>query len=408
VLWPGWPALVVICEDETRPELDTGALQVPGGGHLQPLRSTAMGLASVVNLAEFEELARARLEQDAFDYIAGGAGEELTIADNLAAWRRWRLRPRVLVDVSAVDPATHFLGRPVRLPVGVAPVAFQHLAHEQAELASARAAARAGVAFCLSTMSSRSLEDVATAATAEGEGPRWFQLYVHRDRARSADLVRRAEAAGYVAIVVTVDFPVAGRRERDLRNRLPYPRAYGNFVAPTLEAGGAEVLAPVIGAFNDASLSWKDLAWLRDLTSLPLVVKGILTAEDAALAVEHGAAAVIVSNHGGRQLDRTVASVDALPEVVAAVAGRSEVYVDGGIRRGVDALVALALGARGVFIGRPFTYALAAGGEAGVERALEIIAAELATDMPLLGVRRVDALGPSHVVRPADAGAAGR
>ncbi len=352
---------------------------------------------SAVKLADFEALARARIEPAHFDYVAGGAGDEETLADNDRGWRRWRLRPRVLVDVSAVDTAARLLGSDVRLPVGVAPMAFQHLAHPDAELASARAAARAGVVFCLSTMSSRALEEVAQAADEAGRGPRWFQLYVHRQRRRSEELVRRAAAAGYGAIVVTVDFPVAGRRERDVRNRLPYPQAYGNFELP--QAADRGLLTVVIGGLNDASLSWSDLEWLRRLSDLPLVVKGVLSPEDAALAIEHGAAGVWVSNHGGRQLDRTPATAEVLAETVDAVDGRAEVYVDGGVRRGVDVLTALALGARGVFIGRPFGYALAAAGEQGVSRALEIIAGELRGDMALLGVRHVDEVERARVTR---------
>lgn len=347
-------------------------------------------LAAVTNLRQFESLARTRLERAAFDYIAGGAGDERTLRDNEAAFGHYRLRPRVLRDVSAIDPATTFLDQPVALPVGMAPVAYQHFAHPDAEPAASRAAARAGALFCLSTVSSRSLEDVATAAAKAGVGPRWFQLYVHRDRALSADLVARAEAAGYAALIVTVDLPVAGVRERDVRNRFDYPQSFGNFVRP-------EDVAAVVGGFNDPSLDWDDLAWLRGLSRLPLVIKGILTAEDAALAVEHGAAGVVVSNHGGRQLDRTPATVDVLTEVVDAVAGRAEVYVDGGVRRAVDVLTALALGARGVLLGRPLVFALAVGGEAGVARALEVAAAEIRTDMALLGVTRVDEISRQHV-----------
>lgn len=357
-------------------------------------------LNTVLRLADFEQLAAERLEPAAFDYIAGGAGDELTLADNSTAWLRWRLQPRVLVDVSSVDTSTRVLGARVRLPVGVAPMAFQHLAHAEAELPTARAAARAGALYCLSTMSSRSIEDVAGAADEAAGGPRWFQLYVHRDRARSTELVRRAEAAGYSAIVLTTDFPRAGGRERDERNALPYPQAYGNFALPRQAGTDGTLLPLVIGGLNDASLSWSDLAWLRELTSLPLVIKGILGAADARLACEHGAAAVWVSNHGGRQLDRTPATADVLAEVVEAVAGRAEVYVDGGIRRGLDVLTALALGARSVFIGRPMGYALAVGGEAGLMRAFEILERELSTDMALLGVTGLDGLNGQYL-RPA-------
>ncbi len=358
--------------------------------------SAPVNLAEVTRLTDFEALAAARMGRAEFDYVAGGAGDEVTLADNVAAFRRWRLRPRVMVDVSSVDSATTFLGSPLALPVAVAPVAFQHFAHPDAEPATARAAARAGAAFCLSTVSSRSLEEVASAADGAGGGLRWFQLYVHRNRERAAELVARAVAAGYRAIVVTADLPVAGNRERDARNRLAYPQSFGNF--EWAAGAGEDPIAATIGAFTDSTLKWDDLAWLRSLSSLPVVVKGVLTGEDAALATEHGAAGVVVSNHGGRQLDRTPATIDMLAEVVDAVAGRGEVYLDGGVRRGVDVLTAIALGARGVLIGRPFIYALAVGGEAGVARAFEILAAELRIDMALLGVTRLAELHRGHVV----------
>jgi 4-hydroxymandelate oxidase len=362
------------------------------------VKQPEVDLSTLINLSDFEPPARTAMGTSAFDYFAGGASDELTLADNPLAWQRWRLRPRVLVGVPEVDTTTSLLEAGTRLPVGIAPMAFQHLAHADAEPAMAAAAARQGVVYCLSTMSSRSIEEVARVADEAGGGPRWFQLYVHRDRDRAAALVRRASAAGYGAIVLTVDFPVAGRRERDLRNQLPYPQAYGNFELPAPGAEGG-TLPVVIGGLNDAALNWQDIAWLRGLSPLPLVIKGILTADDAALAVEHGAAGVWVSNHGGRQLDRTPATADVLAEVVDAVAGRAEVYVDGGIRRGVDVLTALALGARGVFIGRPLAFALAAGGEAGVTRALEIVEGELRTDVALLGVTRLDQLGRQYLVR---------
>jgi isopentenyl diphosphate isomerase/L-lactate dehydrogenase-like FMN-dependent dehydrogenase len=352
-------------------------------------------LAAVLNLAEFEQLASTGLERGPFDYIAGGAADELTLVDNVAAFRRWRLVPRVMRDVSSVDPSGQFLGTATALPVGIAPVAFQHFAHPDAELATACAAANAGVPFCLSTMSSRSIEGVAAAS---GNGRRWFQLYVHRNRERSADLVRRAQAAGYEALVVTVDFPVAGNRERDKRTALAYPQVFGNFdPGEDLKGAGSDISA--IGGFIDPSFNWADLTWLRDLTTMPILVKGILAPDDAALAVEHGVAGIVVSNHGGRQLDRVPAAADQLPAIVQAVAGRAEVYLDGGVRRGTDVLVALALGARGVFIGRPAIFALAVAGEAGVSRALELLAAELRSDMALLGVTRLSELSTEHVQR---------
>jgi 4-hydroxymandelate oxidase len=356
-------------------------------------------LTAVVNLADFERLAADRMNRAAFDYVAGGAGDEQTLADNIAAWRRWQLLPRVLVDVSAVDTSARMLGSTTTMPVGVAPMAFQHFARPEAEVATARAASRAGVLFCLSTMSSRSIEDVAAAADQAGSGPRWFQLYVHRDRGVSAELVQRAEAAGYSALVVTVDLPIGGRRERDIRNALAYPQVFGNF-GGAAGAGGTEpegTLAAVVGGFNDGVLNWSDLAWLKNLSRMPVVVKGILAADDARLAAKHGAAGVVVSNHGGRQLDRTPPAIQVLPEIAEAVGAQIEIYVDGGVRRGVDVLTALALGARGVFVGRPIFFALAAGGEAGVSRALELLAGEVLDDMTLLGTRTIGEIGREHV-----------
>jgi len=356
-------------------------------------------LSRIVSLADFERLAAKLLPQPEFDYIAGGSDDEQSLARNAGAFARWQLVPAVLRDVSAVDISTTFLDGDVRMPVGIAPVAFQHFAHPEAEIATARAAADAGVLFCLSTMSSRSLEDVASAS---GTGRRWFQLYVHRNRTRSEDLVRRAASAGYEAIVVTVDFPVPGNRERDKRNRLTYPQVFGNFDASAdleAELDATQNVNAVIGGFNDPSFSWRDLAWLLDVTTLPVLIKGILSAEDARLAVDHGAAGVIVSNHGGRQLDRSPAALEQLPDVVDAVNGRAEIYVDGGVRRGTDVLTAMALGARGVFIGRPAVFGLAVAGEAGVRRALALLEVELLTDMALLGTPRVADLDAGYLRR---------
>ena len=363
--------------------------------------SAVFDVSKLVKLADFEALAEGLLDRPAFDYIAGAAGDEVTLAENMAAFRRWRLRPRTMVDVSSIDTSTTWLGQRVAIPVGVAPMAFQHFAHPDAEVAMARAAAGAGVVMCLSTLSSRSIEEVAAAG-----GPRWFQLYVHRDRGTSAELVRRAEAAGYSALVVTVDLPIAGRRERDFRNAFGYPQVFGNFDPQRLAAGSTSEGAPlgvVIGGLNDASLSWGDMEWLRGLSSMPVLVKGILTAEDAVTAVEHGAAGIVVSNHGGRQLDRTPASIDVLPEIVEAVGGRGEVYLDSGVRRGVDVLTALAVGAQGVFVGRPFFFSLAAGGETGAARALELVGAEVRNDMALLGTTTVAQIDSSRVIAPARA-----
>ncbi|HEY7802318.1 MAG TPA: alpha-hydroxy acid oxidase, partial [Dehalococcoidia bacterium] len=275
----------------------------------------------ILNLRDFEDVARERLEPGAFAYFASGSADQVTLRGNEAAFARRRLRPRVLVDVSALDTSTTLLGTPVALPFGVAPTALHGLAHEDGECATARAAALAGVMFCASTRSSRSLEGIADACA----GPRWFQLYTQdNDGPRTEALIRRAAAAGYSAIVLTVDLAAPARREAELRLGFSF----------TEQPSGN--LASVVGD-DDAPpvrFTWDNLRWLRDVSRLPLVLKGIMTSEDARLAVEYGADAVWVSNHGGRQLDRVSASIDVLEEIVAAVDGRAEVYLDGGVRRG--------------------------------------------------------------------------
>jgi len=342
----------------------------------------------VVSVADFQELAMAAVDAVAFDYIDGGSWDELSLAENEAAWLRYRLRPRVLVDVSRIDPSTTLLGARAAFPVAIAPMAFHGLASLAAEPASARAAASAGVPFTLSTMSSRSIEEVAEAAP---DGVRWFQLYTQADPGRSRALVERAEAAGYSAIVLTVDLPVLGYRERDRQNEFDVAAVpLGNF---TGDEPGPSHKDP------GPSLTWDDLATIRSWSSLPLVLKGILTAEDARLAVEDGADAIVVSNHGARQLDRVPAPIDVLEEVVGAVDGRAEVWVDGGVRRGLDIAIALALGARGVLIGRPILWALAAGGQAGVERALAILREEFEITLALLGTPTPAAIRREHVTR---------
>jgi isopentenyl diphosphate isomerase/L-lactate dehydrogenase-like FMN-dependent dehydrogenase len=328
-------------------------------------------------LADFEPLAQAALSLEAFAYYAGGSWDEHTLRENEAAFGRRVLWPRVLHDVSSVDPSTTMLGTRVSLPIGIAPTALQGLAHREGEVVPARVAGREGLVYALSTLSNRSLETVASV----GRGTRWFQLYLQRDRERSVELVARATEAGYAAIMLTVDLPRPGYRAREMRHPLRDPGPLGNVA----DIGAASGHAAFVGEELDPSMTWSDVDWLRSLTRLPLVIKGILTPDDGRLAVEHGADAVVVSNHGGRQLDRVAATIDALEPMVQAVEGRAEVYLDGGVRRGTDVVTALALGARGVFIGRPFLYALAAAGEAGVARAIEIMRAETSTAMTLLG-----------------------
>jgi isopentenyl diphosphate isomerase/L-lactate dehydrogenase-like FMN-dependent dehydrogenase len=369
-------------------------------GDVTPEESTAVAdrvapdvagddLQRVVNLEGFEPIARTKMDPAGYNYYAGGAADEVTLRENIAAFRRRKLRPRVLVDVSSIDPSTEVLGQRVAIPVGLAPTGLNGLAHPEGEAAAARAAARRETLFCISTLSSSSLEEAAAAG-----GPRWFQLYVNEDRALSEALVKRARDAGYSALVLTVDLPVVGYRERELSTpmRLSDQRV-GNFDALMREAGD---LPHVFTTLFDQTLSWRDVEWVRNASGMPLVIKGIMTAEDALLAVEHGADAVLVSNHGGRQLDRVPASIDVLEEVVDAVGDRAEVYLDGGVRRGADVMTALALGARAVFIGRPYLYALAAGGEAGVVRCLELVTAEIENAMALLGVRDVNEVSRAH------------
>ncbi len=367
--------------------------------------SVARSLAGIVSLPELEPLARLVMAPGAFDYIAGGSWDELSLAANESAWRRRTLRPRVLVDVAQVTTATTLLGEPSAMPVAIAPMAVHGLAHPDGEVATARAAAAAGIPFTLSTMSSRSIEEVAAATP---EATRWFQLYVQTDRVDTRRLVEEAAAAGYQAIMVTVDLPVLGYRERDRRNAFELPARLGNFAAAgPSHVGWADGVEPVatadMGGFEilddhlSRSLTWADLAAIRSWAPLPMVLKGILTAEDARLAVEHGADAIVVSNHGARQLDRVPATVDVLEEVVDAVRGRTEIWVDGGVRRGLDVAIALALGARGVLLGRPALWALAVGGQAGVERALAILREELEIALALLGTPTPADLTRGHV-----------
>ncbi len=348
--------------------------------------------AELLSVDEYELAARHRLPADVWDYLAGGAGSEATLTANRAALRRWALRPRFLVDVSACDPSTTLLGARLAAPIGVAPMAFHRLAHQDGEVATARAAGEAGVLYVASLFASRSIEDIAAAAS----GPLWLQLYWLRRREVMLDLIRRAEAAGFGALVLTVDTPRVGRRLRDIRNGFAVPAGVAAVnIAPDVMAAvhdgrpeGSAVQRHSREQF-DPAVRWRDLAWLRAHTSLPVVLKGLLTAEDARLAVAHGAAAVIVSNHGGRQLDQAVSTLDALPEVVEAVDGECPVLVDGGFRTGADVLTALALGARAVLLGRPVLWGLACQGDTGAHAVLRIVAEELADAMVLSGRPRL-------------------
>jgi isopentenyl diphosphate isomerase/L-lactate dehydrogenase-like FMN-dependent dehydrogenase len=346
-----------------------------------------------VNVADYERLAEERLEPGIFGYCVGGAGDEWTLRENVAAFNRLVLRPRMLVDVGSVTTETTVLGIDLSMPVLLAPTGLQRLVHADGEPAAARAAAAAGTVYCLSTPSSVSPAELAEAAP----GSRlWFQLYWSRDREFTADLVAAAADAGFSAIVLTVDLPALGRRERDVRTafEIPTELPFPNVPLHLFEDSQTAFMSMV-----DPTLTWRDLEWLASLTTLPLLVKGVLTAEDATLACEHGVAGVVVSNHGGRQLDGVSASIDALPEVVDACAGRVSVLVDGGVRRGGDVVKALALGAEAVLVGRAMLWGLAVDGEAGVRRVLEGFRAEIALALTLLGCPTPAAVKPEHVSR---------
>jgi 4-hydroxymandelate oxidase len=334
----------------------------------------------VINVSDYVEAARAKVDPAVWCYFEGGAGDEVTLRSNVAAYGRWRFRPRMLVDVSEVSTETAVLGTRVSMPLGIAPFAMQRLVDPEGEVATARAAAGAGVLMSVSTLTTSTHAEIASA----GEGPRWVQLYVLSDRQRTLEHMHEARDAEYSAAVLTVDLPFVGRRERDLRLGFQNP-------PPDLDLPYANLFE------TSAAVTWRDLEWIRTEMPLPLVIKGILTREDAILAVEHGADAVWVSNHGGRQLDGVAAGLDALPEVAEAVAGRCEVYVDGGVRRGGDVLKALALGAQAVFAGRAFACALAVDGEQGVAHALSLLRDEIALGLGLLGCASPAQVTRSHV-----------
>jgi len=355
----------------------------------------------LINLRDYEERAREYMEPAVWDTFAQGSEDEVTLEANRQAYTAIWLRPRVLVDVCACDTTTTVLGTPVRLPILIAPVSLHQLVHEEGERATARAAAAAGTIMVASTLSSCSLEEIAIAAAGS---PLWFQLYLYRDLCFTQRLLKRVENAGYRAIVLTVDAPYVGNRERDRRNAFTLPESFqfGNFARRWCGEGDETSYAPITWQTRGEriALTWEVISWLRAHTSLPLVVKGIVTGEDAARAVEAGVDGIIVSNHGGRQLDGTLPTIVALPEVVAAVGGRCEVYVDGGIRRGTDILKALALGARAVLIGRPVIWGLAVGGEVGVRDVLRILHDELTLAMRLAGRPTLAAIDCS-LIRPA-------
>lgn len=355
-------------------------------------------MGEVVNVTEFQALAKERLPKQAYDYYASGAEDQWTLVENRKAFERIRFRPRILIDVTKVDLTTEVLGHKISMPIMLAPTAMQKMAHPEGELATARAAAEANTAMVLSSWATCSVEEVAEV----GPGLRFFQLYVYKNRAVVAQLVRRAEKAGFKAIALTVDTPRLGRREADIKNKfvLPPHLTLKNFegldlghMDKTADSGLASYVAGQI----DRSLSWKDVQWLKTITSMPILVKGIITAEDAKLAVKCGVEGIIVSNHGARQLDYVSATISALEEVVTAVEGKIPVFLDGGVRRGTDVLKALALGAKGVFVGRPVPFALAVDGQRGVAKLLQMLRDEFELALSLAGCVRVSDIKRSHI-----------
>lgn len=342
-----------------------------------------MAEQELLSIPDYELAARALLEPGALAYLDGGAGDELTLRDNVAAWRRWAIRPRPLVPVGRRDAGVTLLGKARPHPLVVAPMAFQRLAHPDGEVGIARAALATETVMCLSTLAT-----VKPAALAETvpEVARWYQLYVLSDRGVTRELVAAAAEHGYEALVMTVDLPVLGVRERELRKP---PRMDAAEIPAATAAGAAGSLTTAeFAQLIDPDLSWSDVEQLVRESPLPVIVKGVLTAEAARLAADHGAAGVVVSNHGGRQLDAVLSGADALPEVVEAVGDRLDVLVDGGIRRGVDVLKALALGARAVMVGRPVAWGLAVGGAQGAREVMEILLSELDTALALAGAPR--------------------
>ena len=353
-------------------------------------------IEDLVNVADFERAAEEKLEAGVAGYFFGGAGDELTLRENVSAWGHWRLRPRTLAGLSEWRTEVGVLGAEVSMPILVAPVAYQGLVDSEGEAAMARAAASAGTVMCLSTLATMRPRPVAEAAPG---GRRWFQLYCFQDEGVTRALVEEACECGYEAIVVTVDAPRGGNRERDRRTGFRIPAELG---VPNVEAAlgsGRAITIEETFELMEPALTWSYLADLASDCRVPVLVKGVLTAEDATLAVEHGAAGVVVSNHGGRQLDRCLSTAEALPEVVDAVEGRGSVLVDGGIRRGVDVAIALALGADAVLVGRPALWGLAAGGEAGARRVLELLREELELTFALCGCASPGGLTRAHVQR---------
>ena len=374
----------------------------------------------ILSIDDLRELAKKRIPRAIFDYAAGGAYDERTLSRNTADLDAMTFRQRVMIDVSNVTLTTTLVGAPVSMPLGIAPTGLAGLFHGDGEILAARAAAACGIPYCMSTMSICSIEDVRAAT----QQPFWFQQYLMKDRGFNRELIDRATAAQCSALMLTLDLQVLGERRRDPRNGLTIPprltwrnaldvatkpawalkvlfgkrRTFGNLAGRIGGSSGIRTLSEWTATQFDASANWHDVEWVRSRWPGKLILKGVLDAEDARLGLAAGADAIVVSNHVGRQLDGAPSSISVLPEIVAAIDGRCEVMFDGGIRSGQDIAKALALGARGTLIGRSFLYALAAGGEAGVTKAIEIMRRELAVTLALTGTSTIDAVGP-HILR---------
>ena len=375
-------------------EADFSARTMTPDSNATPHAISASG-AEPVCIADFEALAKAKMPAMAWEYVTAGAGDELTTRWNLEAYQRIRLKPRVLVDVSKLDTRVNLFGQEHAFPILLAPASGQRLMHADGELATARGAGAAGTAMVLSCFSGTSMEDVAAVA----KSPLWFQLYVQTNHGFSRELVQRAEAAGYRALCLTVDTPITGARNRETRAavKLPAMPHLKGFTVAGHDAHLHPASTQVFSGVLDAALSWKDVEWLRSFAKIPLVLKGVMNPDDADRAAKSGVAGIIVSNHGGRNLDTLPATIDALPRVADKVAGRVPVFVDGGIRRGTDVLKALALGANAVFVGRPYLYGLGVAGEAGVTQVINILQREFLMAMALTGVTTISSIDRSVI-----------
>lgn len=375
------------------------------------------------NIEDFRRLARKRLPRMIFDYLDGGSDDEVTLGRNRSGFSKYQLMPRALVDVGSIDLSTTILGQKVDMPILLSPTGQTRMFHHSGEAAVLRSAAKANSIYALSSLSSLSIEEAAAASA----GPKWFQIYVWRDREIIREFMARCRTNNYQALCLTVDLPVHGNREKDLRNELTFPASltartmrdvlrhpvwlYHYLTGEKIElgnlAGASAVKLPDDGNLMDyvakqfdPTVDWDDAAWMIEQWGGPFLIKGIVNAEDARRAVDIGASGIIISNHGGRQLDYMPPPIEVLPEIVKAVAGRAEILIDSGVRRGTDVIKALALGADAVMIGRPYLYALAAGGEAGVDRMFALLRAELARDMALLGCIKTSDLNPDFIHYP--------